>query len=203
MMKTKKRRIYEKYVKRLFDVVFACVFLFLLSPVFLITALAVRIGLGSPVIFRQARGGFEGKEFMILKFRTMTDKRGESGELLPDTERITPFGNFLRRTSIDELPQLVNILRGDMSFVGPRPQLAEFLPHYTEAEKVRHSVRPGLTGLAQIKGRNSLPWKKRFEYDIEYAKKVSLFLDVKIIFLTLFAFARKGADGETGSFYDR
>jgi lipopolysaccharide/colanic/teichoic acid biosynthesis glycosyltransferase len=203
MMKTKKRRIYEKYVKRLFDVVFACVFLFLLSPVFLITALAVRIGLGSPVIFRQARGGFEGKEFMILKFRTMTDKRGESGELLPDTERITPFGNFLRRTSIDELPQLVNILRGDMSFVGPRPQLAEFLPHYTEAEKVRHSVRPGLTGLAQIKGRNSLPWKKRFEYDIEYAKKVSLFLDVKIIFLTLFAFARKGADGDTESFYDR
>ena len=203
MMKTKKRKIYEKYVKRLFDVVFACVFLFLLSPVFLITALAVRIGLGSPVIFRQARGGFEGKEFMILKFRTMTDKRGESGELLPDTERITPFGNFLRRTSIDELPQLVNILRGEMSFVGPRPQLAEFLPHYTEAEKVRHSVRPGLTGLAQIKGRNSLPWKKRFEYDIEYAKKVSLFLDVKIIFLTMFAFARKGADGDTESFYDR
>ena len=202
-MKTKKRGIYEKYVKRFFDVVFACVFLFLLSPVFLITAIAVRICLGSPVIFRQARGGFEGKEFMILKFRTMTDKRGESGELLPDTERITPFGNFLRRTSIDELPQLVNILRGDMSFVGPRPQLAEFLPHYTEAEKVRHSVRPGLTGLAQIKGRNSLPWKKRFEYDIEYAKKVSLFLDVKIIFLTLFAFARKGADGDTESFYDR
>lgn len=203
MMKTKKRRIYEKYVKRLFDVVFACVFLFFLSPVFLITAIAVRICLGSPVIFRQARGGFEGKEFMILKFRTMTDKRGESGELLPDTERITPFGNFLRRTSIDELPQLVNILRGDMSFVGPRPQLAEFLPHYTEEEAVRHTVRPGLTGLAQIKGRNSLPWKKRFEYDIEYAKKVSLFLDVKIIFLTLFAFARKGADGDTESFYDR
>lgn len=202
-MKTKKRGIYEKYVKRFFDVVFACVFLFLLSPVFLITAIAVRICLGSPVIFRQARGGFEGKEFLILKFRTMTDKRGESGELLPDTERITPFGNFLRRTSIDELPQLVNIIRGDMSFVGPRPQLAEFLPHYTEAEKVRHSVRPGLTGLAQIKGRNSLLWKKRFEYDIEYAKKVSLFLDVKIVFLTLFAFARKGADGDTESFYDR
>jgi lipopolysaccharide/colanic/teichoic acid biosynthesis glycosyltransferase len=202
-MKTKKRGIYEKYVKRFFDVVFACISLFFLSPVFLITAIAVRICLGSPVIFRQARGGFEGKEFMILKFRTMTDKRDKGGELLPDTERITPFGNFLRRTSIDELPQLVNILRGDMSFVGPRPQLAEFLPHYTEAEKVRHSVRPGLTGLAQVKGRNSLSWKKRFEYDIEYAKKVSLFLDVKIIFLTLFAFARKGADGDTESFYDR
>jgi lipopolysaccharide/colanic/teichoic acid biosynthesis glycosyltransferase len=133
----------------------------------------------------------------------MTDKRGEDGEVLPDTERLTRFGRFLRRTSIDELPQLVNILKGDMSFVGPRPQLAEFLPHYTEAESVRHSVRPGLTGLAQVNGRNSLPWKKRFEYDIEYAKKVSLFLDVKIIFLTLFAFARKGADGDTESFYDR
>ena len=203
MMKTKKRRIYEKYVKRFFDVVFACVFLFLLSPVFLITALAVRIGLGSPVIFRQARGGFEGKEFMILKFRTMTDKRGESGELLPDTERITPFGNFLRRTSIDELPQLLNILRGDMSFVGPRPQLAEFLPHYTEEEMLRHTVRPGLTGLAQVKGRNSIPWKERFRLDAEYAESVSLLLDVRIIFLTVLTVFVKDKDGDSESFYDR
>jgi lipopolysaccharide/colanic/teichoic acid biosynthesis glycosyltransferase len=202
-MKKEKRRIYARYVKRLFDVIFALVFLFLLLPLLLVTALAVRLSIGSPVIFRQARGGIGGREFMILKFRTMTDKRGEDGEVLPDTERLTRFGRFLRRTSIDELPQLVNILKGDMSFVGPRPQLAEFLPHYTEAESVRHSVRPGLTGLAQVNGRNSLPWKKRFEYDIEYAKKVSLFLDVKIIFLTLFAFARKGADGDTESFYDR
>jgi lipopolysaccharide/colanic/teichoic acid biosynthesis glycosyltransferase len=202
-MKKEKRRIYARYVKRLFDVIFALVFLFLLLPLLLVTALAVRLSIGSPVIFRQARGGIGGREFMILKFRTMTDKRGEDGEVLPDTERLTRFGRFLRRTSIDELPQLVNILKGDMSFVGPRPQLAEFLPHYTEAESVRHSVRPGLTGLAQVNGRNSLPWKKRFEYDIEYAKKASLFLDVKIIFLTLFAFARKGADGDTESFYDR
>jgi lipopolysaccharide/colanic/teichoic acid biosynthesis glycosyltransferase len=202
-MKKEKRRIYARYVKRLFDVIFALVFLFLLLPLLFVTALAVRLSIGSPVIFRQARGGIGGREFMILKFRTMTDKRGEDGEVLPDTERLTRFGRFLRRTSIDELPQLVNILKGDMSFVGPRPQLAEFLPHYTEAESVRHSVRPGLTGLAQVNGRNSLPWKKRFEYDIEYAKKASLFLDVKIIFLTLFAFARKGADGDTESFYDR
>ncbi|MBO5701446.1 MAG: sugar transferase [Clostridia bacterium] len=194
--------MYGRYVKRFFDVVFACIFLFLLSPVFLLTALAVRIGLGSPVIFRQARGGLGGCEFMIFKFRTMIDKRGDDGEVLPDTERLTRFGRFLRRTSIDELPQLVNILRGEMSFVGPRPQLAEFLPHYTEDEKVRHNVRPGLTGLAQISGRNSLPWKKRFELDVEYSEKVSFFLDVKIIIMTLFSFCGK-SDYGTESFYDR
>ena len=203
MIKREKRRIYAGYVKRIFDVVFACVFLFLLSPLFLLTSIAVRFNLGAPVIFRQKRGGLGGREFVIYKFRTMSDKTERDGNLLPDSERQTGFGSFLRKTSIDELPQLINILRGEMSFVGPRPQLAEVLPHYTEEEAVRHTVRPGLTGLAQIKGRNSLPWKKRFEYDIEYAKKVSLFLDVKIIFLTLFAFARKGADGDTESFYDR
>lgn len=203
MMKIKKRGIYGKYVKRLFDVVFACVFLFLLSPVFLITAMAVRICLGSPVIFRQARGGFEGKEFMILKFRTMTDKRNDDGNLLSDAERLTKFGKFLRRTSIDELPQLVNILKGDMSFVGPRPQLAEFLPHYTEAEKVRHSVRPGLTGLAQVSGRNSLPWKKRFELDAEYAERVSFGLDVKIIIKTVGALFRSDNNADIRGFFDR
>ena len=172
-MKMAKRKIYARYVKRIFDVVFACVFLLLLSPVFLVTALAVRIRIGSPVIFRQTRGGLGGRKFIIFKFRTMTDKRGADGELLPDAERLTRLGKFLRRTSIDELPQLVNILRGDMSFVGPRPHLAEFLPYYTEEEKVRHSVRPGLTGLAQVSGRNSLPWKRRFELDAEYAERIS------------------------------
>ncbi len=203
-MKTREKRgIYERYVKRVFDVVFACIFLFLLLPVFLITALLVRMKLGSPVIFRQARGGLGGREFMILKFRTMTDKRDREGNLLPDSERLTRFGRFLRRTSIDELPQLVNILRGDMSFVGPRPQIAEFLPHYTDDEKLRHTVRPGLTGLAQVKGRNSLPWKKRFELDAEYVGSISFFLDVKIVFLTLFTIFAKGSDGDVGSFYDR
>lgn len=203
MKKAKKRRIYERYVKRFFDVVFACVFLFLLSPVFLLTALAVRIGLGSPVIFKQARGGFDGCEFMIFKFRSMTDIRGTDGNLLPDAERLTRFGKFLRRTSIDELPQLVNILRGEMSFVGPRPQLAEFLPHYTQDENVRHSVRPGLTGLAQVNGRNSLPWKKRFELDAEYVERVSFWLDLKIIVMTVGALFRSEKNTESRGFFDR
>ena len=202
MKKVKKRKIYKRYVKRAFDVVFACVFLFLLSPVLLLTALLVRIKLGSPVIFRQARGGLYGREFMILKFRTMTDKRDGEGNLLPDSERLTRFGRFLRRTSLDELPQLVNIFRGEMSFVGPRPQLAEFLPHYTEDEMLRHTVRPGLTGLAQVKGRNSLPWKRRFEFDVEYAKNVSFFLDLKIVLLTFATLLGRG-DDNSESFYDR
>jgi len=203
-MKTReKRSIYEKYVKRVLDVIFSCISLFLLLPVLLITALLIRLKLGSPVIFSQPRGGFGGREFMILKFRTMTDKRDSEGKLLPDPERLTRFGRFLRRTSIDELPQLINILRGEMSFVGPRPQLAEFLPHYTDKENLRHAVRPGLTGLAQVKGRNSLPWKKRFELDAEYAERVSFFLDLKIIFLTLFTLFGKGSDGDVENFYDR
>ncbi len=203
-MKTReKRRIYERYVKRGLDAVFACIFLFLLFPVFLITALLVRLKLGAPVIFSQPRGGFGGREFMILKFRTMTDKRDREGKLLPDPERLTRFGRFLRRTSLDELPQLINILRGEMSFVGPRPQLAEFLPHYTDEEKLRHTVRPGLTGLAQVSGRNSLPWKKRFELDAEYAERVSFFLDLKIVILTVFTIFGKGSDGDVENFYDR
>lgn len=203
-MKTReKRRIYERYVKRGLDAVFACIFLFLLFPVFLITALLVRLKLGAPVIFSQTRGGFGGREFMILKFRTMTDKRDREGKLLPDPERLTRFGRFLRRTSLDELPQLINILRGEMSFVGPRPQLAEFLPHYTDEEKLRHTVRPGLTGLAQVSGRNSLPWKKRFELDAEYAERVSFILDLKIVILTVFTIFGKGSDGDVENFYDR
>ena len=198
-----KRKIYGRYVKRIFDVIFACVFLFLLSPVLLLTALLVRIKLGSPVIFRQSRGGLYGREFMILKFRTMADKRDSEGRPLPDAERLTGLGSFLRRTSIDELPQLINILRGEMSFVGPRPQLAEFLPHYTEKEKLRHTVRPGLTGLAQIKGRNSIPWSERFELDVEYAESVSLLLDLKIVFLTLITLLGKSGDDNSESFYDR
>ena len=198
-----KRKIYGRYVKRIFDVIFACVFLFLLSPVLLLTALLVRIKLGSPVIFRQSRGGLYGREFMILKFRTMSDKRDSEGNLLPDSERVTRFGGFLRKTSIDELPQLINILRGEMSFVGPRPQLAEFLPYYTEEEMLRHTVRPGLTGLAQISGRNALPWKKRFRLDAEYAETVSFALDVKIVFLTLFILFGKDKDADSESFYDR
>ena len=198
-----KRKIYEKYVKRAFDVIFACVFLFLLSPLFLLTAILVRVKLGAPVIFAQERGGFGGKIFKIYKFRTMTDKRDGEGALLPDSERLTRFGSFLRKASLDELPQLINILRGEMSFVGPRPQLAEFLPYYSEEENIRHSVRPGLTGLAQVKGRNAIPWKRRFELDREYAQSVSFLIDVKIIFLTLLTLFCKGRDGDIENFYDR
>ena len=203
MIKREKRKIYEKCVKRIFDVIFACVFLFLLSPILLLTAIAVRCNLGAPVIFKQRRVGLGGSEFVIFKFRTMTDNRDSNGALLSDSERQTGFGRFLRKTSIDELPQLINILRGEMSFVGPRPQLSEFLPYYTEDEMKRHSVRPGLTGLAQVNGRNSLPWKKRFEFDCEYAKNISFGLDLKILFLTFVTLFGKGKDGEIENFYDR
>ena len=203
MIKREKRKIYEKCVKRIFDVIFACAFLFLLSPILLLTAIAVRCTLGAPVIFKQRRVGLGGREFVIFKFRTMTDNRDSNGALLSDSERQTGFGRFLRKTSIDELPQLINILRGEMSFVGPRPQLSEFLPYYTEDEMKRHSVRPGLTGLAQVNGRNSLPWKKRFEFDCEYAKNISFGLDLKILFLTFVTLFGKGKDGEIENFYDR
>ncbi len=202
-MPQKKRRIYERYVKRFLDVLFACVFLFLLFPCLLLIALLVRIKLGAHVIFRQKRGGLGGKTFTIYKFRTMSDARNKEGEMLSDSERLTSFGRFLRRTSIDELPQLINILRGDMSFVGPRPQLSEFLPHYTEDEMKRHGVRPGLTGLAQVSGRNRLPWKKRFELDVFYAENVSFALDLKILLLTVGALFGKSNESDIESFYDR
>jgi len=198
-----KRRIYVCFVKRALDVLLACILLFLLLPVFLFTAPAVRIRLGSPVFFKQERGGLGGKSFVIFKFRTMTDDKDKNGELLPDDKRLTRFGRFLRRTSIDELPQLWNILRGEMSFVGPRPQLSEFLPHYTEEEKLRHSARPGLTGLAQVSGRNALRWKKRFELDLFYVEKVSFWLDLKILFLTFGALFVRNNDSDIESFYDR
>ncbi len=203
MKNKRKRGIYGSYVKRALDVLMSCILLFLLSPLFLIIALSVRIFIGPHVIFKQERGGLGGRVFTIYKFRTMTDKRDGEGRPLPDPERVTPFGTFLRRTSMDELPQLVNILRGEMSFVGPRPQLAEFLPYYTDDEKLRHSVRPGLTGLAQVSGRSALEWSKRFELDRAYALNPSFFLDLKIILLTFKALIFCGNDGDRESFYDR
>ncbi len=203
MKKSEKRGIYERYIKRVLDVALSCILLFALSPVFLITALAVRISIGAPVIFKQERGGLGGKVFNIYKFRTMTDKRDEQGALLPDGERVTRFGAFLRRTSIDELPQLVNILRGEMSFVGPRPQLAEFLPYYSDGENIRHSVRPGLTGLAQISGRNLLSWKERFALDCKYAENISFLGDLKIVLLTAGVLFESAPSGNAESFYDR
>jgi len=159
----------------------------------LIIALLVRIKLGSPVIFKQKRPGLNEKIFTLYKFRTMTDERDENGELLPDSVRLTKFGKFLRSTSLDELPELFNILKGDMSIVGPRPLLVEYLPLYNEHQKRRHEVRPGLSGLAQINGRNAITWEKKFDYDVEYVDNVSFIGDWKIILLTFIkVFKREG-----------
>jgi len=157
----------------------------LLSPVYLIVAILVRVKLGSPVIFHQKRPGYHEKIFTLCKFRTMTDERDENGELLPDSVRLTKFGLFLRKTSLDELPELWNILKGDMSLIGPRPLLVSYLPWYTEREKLRHTVRPGLTGLAQVSGRNYIEWDKRLEKDVEYVEHISFGMDLKVLWMTV------------------
>lgn len=176
--------MYRKYVKRLLDIILSMIGLILLSPVFLVLCILVRVKLGSPIFFHQDRPGKDGRIFGLLKFRTMTDARGKDGELLPDSERLTPFGKALRSTSLDELPEFLNILKGDMSFVGPRPLLVRYLPYYTEEEMHRHDVRPGLTGLAQINGRNALGWEDRFRYDLEYVRSCTFPMDLKIFFGT-------------------
>ena len=161
------------------------IMLIVLFPLFVVSFTLVRISVGSPTIFRQERPGFHAKPFYVYKFRTMTDERDENGELLPDDIRLTKTGKMIRKLSLDELPQLFNILKGDMSFVGPRPLLMKYLPYYTIDERKRHSVRPGITGLAQVKGRNRLSWDKRLALDVEYVEKQSLLLDIKIILLTI------------------
>lgn len=173
-------------LKRLFDVVAALAGLALLGPVIAIIAWQVRQKLGSPIFFRQVRPGKGGKPFEMVKFRTMTDAVDESGELLPDSERLTEFGMFLRSSSLDELPAFWNVLKGQMSIVGPRPLAMVYIPYYTPEEFRRHDVRPGITGLAQVSGRNNLSWEEKFEYDIQYVNDRSLFLDIKIIFLTVY-----------------
>jgi undecaprenyl phosphate N,N'-diacetylbacillosamine 1-phosphate transferase len=183
--------MYKKYFKRPLDIICSFLALIILSPVLLITALLVRIKLGSPVIFKQERPGLNEKIFTLYKFRTMTDKRDEEGNLLPDELRHTKFGKFLRSTSLDELPELWNILKGDMSVVGPRPLVVQYLPYYTEEERKRHSIRPGLTGLAQIKGRNFLSWEQIFLYDLQYMEKITLVGDISIIANTVIRVIRK------------
>jgi len=172
-------------MKRLFDLLLSSVLFLLLSPLLLLVALWVRIRLGSPVLFRQHRPGLHGKPFEIFKFRTMTDARDADGELLPDAERLTAFGRFLRRFSLDELPQLYNVLRGDLSLVGPRALLMEYLPLYSPEQARRHEVRPGITGWAQVNGRNAISWEEKFEYDVWYVEHRSFMLDMKILWLTL------------------
>lgn len=174
-------------MKRAFDLVLTLPAALLLSPVLLVVALLVRLKLGSPVLFRQKRPGLHGRTFELVKFRTMTDARGPDGALLPDAVRLTPFGQFLRRSSLDELPELWNILRGEMSLVGPRPLLVEYLPLYDTAQARRHEVRPGLTGWAQINGRNTLSWEEKFAADVWYVDNRSLWLDSKVLALTVAA----------------
>lgn len=190
--------MYAKYIKRLLDFVLALIAIIILSPVLLITAILVRIKLGTPVIFKQERPGLNEKIFTLYKFRTMTDQRDENGNLLSDEIRLTKFGKTLRSTSLDELPELFNILKGDMSIVGPRPLLVIYLSRYNDEQKHRHDVRPGLTGYAQAYGRNGLTWEDKFKLDVEYTSKVSFLLDVKIIFKTIkVVLFREGISSET------
>lgn len=179
------KRMYAKYIKRILDILLSLSAIIVLSPLLFILYILVRVKLGSPVLFRQERPGRHGEIFTLCKFRTMTDKRNEKGELLPDEERLTGFGKMLRSTSLDELPELFNILKGDMSLIGPRPLLVRYLPWYTEEEQHRHDVRPGLTGLAQVNGRNALGWEGRFAFDLEYVNHCSFLMDLKIIGMTV------------------
>ncbi len=188
---------YERFVKRGLDILLSAAALILLSPVLLVTAVLVRTKLGSPVIFRQQRPGRHGKIFSLYKFRTMTDQKDENGNLLPDEVRLTPFGKALRASSLDELPELWNILRGDMSIVGPRPLLVAYLPRYSPEQSRRHHVRPGLTGYAQAYGRNALTWQEKFRKDVYYVDHLCFWLDVKILCKTVIGvLKREGISGE-------
>ena len=176
---------YERFLKRPLDCLLSSLALIILSPIMLITAILVRTRIGSPVLFSQERPGLHEKIFKIYKFRTMMDKRDDSGNLLPDAERLTKFGKILRSTSLDELPELFNIAKGDMAIVGPRPLLTQYLPYYRPEEKERHAIRPGLTGYAQIHGRNFVMWDERCALDVQYAKKITFLGDMKIILQTV------------------
>lgn len=177
--------MYAKYIKRILDFILSLMALIVLMPLMLVIYILVRIKLGKPAIFKQQRPGKNEKIFTLYKFRTMTDKEDKQGNLLPDSERLTKFGKFLRSTSLDELPELINILKGDMAIVGPRPLLVEYLDYYTEEEHHRHDVRPGLTGLAQVSGRNLITWEEKFKKDLEYIKTITLKQDIKIILKTI------------------
>jgi len=180
-----KNTFYARYIKRLLDIILSLLILILFCWLYVIVAILVRIKLGSPILFRQQRPGYKEKIFGIYKFRTMTDKRDANGNLLPDKDRLTSFGKILRKTSLDEIPELFNILKGEMSFIGPRPLLPEYLPYYTDKEKLRHTVRPGLTGLAQASGRNLIDWDTRLAYDVEYVENLSFKMDMLVIVKTI------------------
>lgn len=191
VMQNSKGNIYRRHIKRPLDFILSILAILILSPLFLILAILIRYKLGSPVLFIQKRPGLNEKIFKMYKFRTMTDSRDSNGELLPDNERLTKFGRLLRSTSLDELPEFFNILIGNMSFVGPRPLYTSYLPYYSKKEKLRHTVRPGLTGWAQVNGRNFLAWDQRLEKDVEYASKLNFMFDLKIIYMTFFYVIKK------------
>lgn len=190
--------IYKKIIKRPMDLIIAFISIVLLSPVLLIVAILVRVKLGSPVLFKQKRPGLNERIFTMYKFRTMTEEKDKNGELLPDSVRLTRFGRMLRSTSLDELPELFNILKGDMSNVGPRPLAIQYLPYYTDIERARHSVRPGLSGLAQINGRNTTIWEERFKHDICYIENITFIGDLNIIIKTILKAIKRSDIGERG-----
>ena len=177
--------MYKYFLKRLFDFLIALIGIVILSPFFLLFTPIVAIAMGGNPFFIQYRPGKKGKIFKLIKYRSMTNKKDKDGNLLPDEVRLTKFGKFMRKTSLDELPELFNILKGDMAIIGPRPLLVKYLTLYSEEQMHRHDVRPGLTGWAQVNGRNDTTWEKRFKYDLEYVKKVNIFLDIKIFFMTI------------------
>lgn len=190
--------MYAKYIKRILDFILSLLAIIVLSPILLIVAILVRTKLGSPIIFKQQRPGKDEKIFTLFKFRTMTDEKDENGKLLSDDVRLTKFGKLLRSTSLDELPELFNILKGDMSIVGPRPLLVKYLPLYNDEQKHRHDVCPGFTGYAQVNGRNALSWEDKFKLDVEYANSISFLLDIKIVLKTIkVVLCREGITSDT------
>jgi lipopolysaccharide/colanic/teichoic acid biosynthesis glycosyltransferase len=192
-----KKKLYERLIKRILDIILSGIAIVVLAPVFIIISIIIKIKLGSPIIFKQQRVGLNNKIFTMYKFRTMNNNKKENGEFLSDAERLTKLGSTLRHTSADELPQLFNIIKGDMSFIGPRPLVTLYLSKYSPAQLTRHNVRPGLVSLASVNGRNSLTWDQKFAYDIEYVAKISFFIDCKIFLKAFFVvFARRGVTKE-------
>lgn len=189
---------YSRLIKSLLDRLVAAIALLVFSPILISVAIAIYIRMGSPVVFAQPRPGKDGQIFTFYKFRTMTDERDSEGKLLPDEKRLTPFGQFLRKTSLDELPQLWNVLKGDMSFVGPRPLIVEYLDRYTPEQARRHEVKPGITGWVQVNGRNNRPWEEKFKLDVWYVDNWSLWLDLKILFLTVFKVLQQDGISQEG-----
>lgn len=189
----------QQLFKRIIDIICSLIGLIILSPVFLIVSILVYTKLGSPIFFTQERVGKDGKIFKMIKFRTMLDSTNKFGELLNDEERLTPFGKKLRSTSLDELPELINVLKGEMSLVGPRPLLVEYIPLYSKHQFRRHEVNPGITGWAQVNGRNSIDWETKFDLDVEYVDNFNLFMDIKILFLTVLKVIKKDGINQEGN----